>query len=185
MTQRTILTTIIFTLLPLSLVAQPQQSHVWPQREQSKQNKEQPRFDPEKFQQDMLMNITRAAGFTPAESQAFIPLYKEMRKELRTISAKIHELKTKKYETDKEYLDALNKIKRLQVEMAEVEASYYKRICKVVPAEKMFKLMLAEDQFHRQMVKGGTQHQWQQHRNGQNPWFKRPDGEKKDKRDNK
>ena len=167
--------------------SQQQQRRNWPQRGQ---NNQQPRFDPQQFQQMMLMTITREAGFTQAESQSFMPLYKEMREKQRVLSGQIHELKTKKYSSEKEYLNALTKIKSLQVEVAEVEADYYKRLCKAVGAEKMFKLMQAEDKFHRQMVRGGNQHQWQQRPQGQNQWQRpqgqnqwnrRPTGEKREK----
>ena len=52
--------------------------------------------------------------------------------------------------------------------MAEVEQEYYKRILKVVPANKVIKVMRAEDNFHRRMVQNnrgrqvngpGRQHQ--------------------------
>lgn len=203
MTTRIIFTATLFAILPLTLQAQPQPQRNWPQREQANRQQpqrnwpqrdqankqqpqrnwfqreqpkqqQQPRFDPEQFQQNMLMIITREAGLTPAESQAFIPLYKEMRKEERVMSGKILELKTKKYNAEKEYLNALTKIKSLQVEMAELEASYYKRISKVISAEKMFKLMLAEDRFHRQLVRGTNQN-W----NNKRQWDgKRGDGKR-------
>lgn len=170
MTTRTILTAILLAILPLSIIAQPQpQQHNWPQAQQRNwpqrmQPSQQPRFDPEKFQQDMLARLIKDAGLTPAEAQAFTPLYKEMREKQRAIAGQIHELKTKKYSSEKEYLNALTKIKSLQVEQAEVEANYYKRICKVIGAEKLFKLMLAEDRFHRQMVRGGNQN-WNNNNN--------------------
>lgn len=136
-----------------------------PQAQQRQhQPQQQQRFDPEKFQQYMLFTITREAGFTPAEAQAFTPIYKEMREKQRVLSAQVLELKGKKYNSEKDYLNALNKIKCLQVEVTKVEEDYYKRLCKVVSAEKMFKLMKAEDHFHRQMVRGGNNSQ------NKNPW---------------
>ena len=55
---------------------------------------------------------------------------------------------------DKACAETISKIKRLQVEMAELEESYYKRFLKAIPAEKVMKVMKAEDDFHRRMVRG-------------------------------
>lgn len=44
--------------------------------------------------------------------------------------------------------------------MAQLEESYYKRILKTVPAEKVFKVMSAEDDFHRRMVQGQRGGKW-------------------------
>lgn len=161
MTTRNILTIMLLALLPLTAAAQPQQW--WNQQHKGQTNQQhkgqmnkQPRFDPQQWEQMMYMTIVREAGLTPAEAQTFVPLYKEMREKQRTMSGQIVELKKQKYNAEKDYFNAINKIKNLQVEMAELEANYYKRLCKAVGAEKIFKLMQAEDRFHRQMVRGNT-----------------------------
>ncbi len=117
------------------------------------------RFDPEKFQKMVEESITKAAGLTPEEAQALFPLFNEMKAKQREIGLKIYQLKKCANGDCKAYAKTINEINDLKVEMAQVESEYYIRILKVLPAEKVFKVMKADDDFHRRMVQG-------QHRKG-------------------
>ena len=120
-----------------------------------KRSQGQPPFDPQKFQQMVEASLTQAAGMTPEEAKAFFPLYNEMREKQREMGRQIYELKKNTGNGDnKACADAVLKINQLKVKMAEVEQDFYKRIIKTVPAEKAFKVMKAEDDFHRRMVQG-------------------------------
>lgn len=127
------------------------------------------RFDPQKFQQMVEQSLTKAASLTPEEAKAFFPLYNEMKTKQREMGGQIHQLKKSASGDDKAYTSTILKIKQLQVEMAELEQNYYKRILKVVPPEKVFRVMKAEDDFHRRMVQGqrGRRPDGKQH--GQRP----------------
>jgi len=114
----------------------------------------QPRFDPDKFQQMVEQSLAKAACLTPEESKVFFPQYNAMREEQRKMGAQIYELKKNVKNDAKSYSAAILKINQLKVDMAEVEQNFYKRILKSVPAEKVFKLIKAEDDFHRRMVQG-------------------------------
>ena len=46
----------------------------------------------------------------------------------------------------------LGQYKGLEVEKAETEEAYYKKLCKIVSARKVFLAMQAEDKFHRRML---------------------------------
>ena len=122
----------------------------------AQQNPEQrkPRFDPKEFQQRMEEALTRQAGLTPDEAKAFFPIYKEMKEKQRGIGVQIHQLKTQCNSDEAAYTAAIIKIKQLMVESAQLEQSYYRRLLEVVPASKVFKVMKAEDDFHRRMVQG-------------------------------
>lgn len=122
----------------------------------AQQNSEQgkPRFDPKEFQQRMEEALTRQAELTPDEAKAFFPIYKEMKEKQRGIGVQIHQLKTQCKPDEAAYTAAITKIKQLLVESAQLEQSYYRRLLEVVPASKVFKVMKAEDDFHRRMVQG-------------------------------
>ena len=111
-------------------------------------------FDPQKFQQMVEQSLTAAASLTPEEAKAFFPLYNEMRTKQREMGKQIRQLKKDASGDDKAYTSTILRIKQLQVDMAELEQNYYKRILKVLPPEKLFKVMRAEDDFHRRMVQG-------------------------------
>ena len=132
--------------------------------------KGQQRFDPQKFQQMVEESLTKAAGLSSEEAKAFFPLYNEMRQKQREMGIQIHELKKNATGDAKAYTATILKIKQLQVNMAELEQNYYKRFMKVIPPEKVFQVMKAEDDFHRRMV--------QRQRGNQND--RHPDGRKRD-----
>ena len=111
-------------------------------------------FDPQKFQQMVEQSLTKAASLTPEEAKAFFPLYNEMRDKQREMGKQIHELKKNCGGDSKSCSATILRIKQLQVETAELEQKYYQRMLKVVPPEKLFKVMQAEDDFHRRMVQG-------------------------------
>lgn len=134
--------TLILSLSTVMLTAQPQPQH------------ERPRFDPQKFQQMVERELTQVADLTPVEAKAFFPLYNEMRKKQRELGRQIRILKSTPTPDDKAYANIIARIMSLKVEMAELEQSYYKRFIEIVPPEKLFKMMCAEDEFHRRMVRG-------------------------------
>ena len=123
----------------LSITAQPQH------REK--------RMSPEEFRAKTEAFIGEKAGFTSEEAQKFFPIYHEMKGKQWKLMQEMGKLKQQKpgfASTDKEYTTIVNKIKSLGVEIAQLEETYYKRMCKTIPAQKVFKAMQAEDRFHRQ-----------------------------------
>ena len=112
------------------------------------------KFKPEEFRAKLEGYITKEVGLTSSEAKAFFPLFHEMKEKQRDLLDKIFQLKRNSLAsnaTDKEYATAIQKIKRLEVEKAEVEEQYYKKMCKTIPARKVFLVMKAEDKFHRKM----------------------------------
>ena len=113
-----------------------------------------PRFDPQKYQQMIEESLTKAACLTPEEAKAFFPLYNEMRAKQREVGKQIHELKKNASGDAKQYAETIQKINQLKVDMAVLEQKYYKRMVNAVPADKVFKVIKADDEFHRRMVQG-------------------------------
>ena len=68
--------------------------------------------------------------------------------------------------SDQEFAITIQKIKDIGVEMAQLEVTYYKKMCKVVSPAKVYKAMCAEDKFHREMLEnfGGGKNRPQGHR---------------------
>lgn len=112
------------------------------------------RFDPKKFQEMKEQSLTKAASLTMEEAKAFFPLYNEMRAKQRDMGRQIHNLKKNAHGDAKSLPSTIMRIKQLQVEMAELERNCFEHILKVVPPEKVLKVIEAEDDFHRRMVQG-------------------------------
>ena len=132
---------LCLTVASLGIAAQPQQ------RER--------RMSPEEFRAKTEAFIGEKAGFTPEESQLFFPIYHELKGKQWKLMQEMGKLKQQKpgfTSTDKEYAAIVSRIKDLNVQIAQLEEAYYKRMCKAVPAKKVFMAMQAEDDFHRQTL---------------------------------
>lgn len=113
------------------------------------------RFDPKEFRAHLEEFISKEAGLTASEGKAIFPIFHEMKEKQFKAQDKIFRLKRNgpaSNASDKEFANAIQKIKSLEVEKAETEEEYYKKMCKVIPARKVFLVMQAEDKFHRRML---------------------------------
>ena len=68
-----------------------------------------------------------------------------------------------KLDSDKECQEALMKIVQTRIESAKLEEGYCKKMCKVVPAQKVYAMMLAEDAFHRELLQAAGQRKNKNH----------------------
>ena len=121
----------------------------------SAQMHKEKRISPEEFRAKTEAFIGSKAGFTAEEAQKFFPIYHEMKGKQLKIMQEVGKLKQQKpgfTSTDKEYAAIVSEIKDLNVQIAQIEETYYKRMCKAVPAKKVFMAMQAEDDFHRQAL---------------------------------
>ena len=113
------------------------------------------KFKPDEFKAKLENYITQKVGFTQEEAQAFYPIYFEMKGKQRQLQRKIFWLKKNEpcaNAADKDFAIAIQKIKDLSVEMAQLEVNYYKKLCGAVSPRKVYAAMRAEDEFHRQML---------------------------------
>lgn len=112
------------------------------------------KFSPEEFRANLERFITKHAGFTSEESQAFYPLYHEMKDRQRDVQHTIFKLKEglKPNASEEDYAKTIQNITSLNRKKSQIEETYYKKMCQAVPASKVYRAMLAEDKFHRQML---------------------------------
>lgn len=119
------------------------------------------RFSPKEFRAHLEEFISKEAGLTASEGKAIFPIFHEMKEKQFKAQDKIFRLKRNgpaSNASDKEFANAIQKIKNLEVEKAETEEEYYKKMCKVIPARKVFLVMQAEDKFHRRMINNFNRH---------------------------
>ncbi|MBO5180326.1 MAG: hypothetical protein J6B92_00300 [Paraprevotella sp.] len=117
------------------------------------------RFSPEEFKAKLEQCITRKASLTPEEAKAFFPIFHEMRTKQRELMEGIRKLKRQDMPADakdKDYASVVSEINKKKIESAKLEADYYNKLCKAVPAQKVYKAMKAEDRFHRDMLQRGN-----------------------------
>lgn len=124
-------------------------------------NKGGARFNPQEFKEKLESYITQWAHMTPAEAQAFFPIYHEMKWKQLDLSNKVTQIKRNMWKNndDKTCAENINKINELEIQQAKIADQYYRKMCKVVPARKVSRAMMAEDAFHREMLRKASQPQ--------------------------
>lgn len=131
------LLTFLFVLATINVVAQPPH-----------------KFSPEKFQTELENFIKSEASLSKIESAAFFPVYREMRKKQRTIFEQIIKHKKANPADNEAATEAIKQQDKLELEMKQLLKTYHEKFIKMLPATTVFKILKAEDKFHRQLIKG-------------------------------
>jgi Spy/CpxP family protein refolding chaperone len=112
------------------------------------------RFSPEKFEADLKGFIMKEASLTPQEADKFFPVFREMREKQRGIYDKMRKLGMNKPSGDEACKQVILEYDKLNLELGELDATYHKKMMKVLSPSKVYEVMKAEKRFHRQMMKG-------------------------------
>lgn len=149
----------VFALLLLFAAFMPAMAQQPRQQGQPRQGQQQgqPRFDPQEFTKRMEGYISMKAGLTKEEADKFFPIYREFKEKQRDLTFKQMQLKRVAPSNDSEYDKVVNEIASLSVQIAKLEQTYFPRMCKVISAKKVYIVLQAENDFHRDMVR---QPQW-------------------------
>lgn len=113
----------------------------------------QRQFDPAKFDADLEQFITIEAGLAPQEASAFFPLYREMLRKQRMCFDEMRRTRHMDVSDDKACAEAIEKNDKLEIQMKEVQQQYHQKFMKLLPAGKVFRIIRAEEKFHRQAFK--------------------------------
>ena len=98
------------------------------------------KFSPEKFQADMEQYITKEAELTPEEADKFFPLYREMQQK---------EARKNKPTDEASFRKAVEKRDCQEIELKQILQTYHSKFFGVLPASKVYRVIIAEDKFHR------------------------------------
>ena len=129
------------------------------------------KFSPEKFQADLEAYITREAHFDQQEAARYFPLLREMQAKQRAIYARMY--KKEKPSGDAKCAEAIANYDKANLELKQLDQTYHKKMMKVVPASKVFDAIRAENDFHRNMMKGFQHGRPNGPFNGGKQWGKR------------
>ena len=121
------------------------------QKVEKKGDKEQWR---EKARAEQVALITEELNLTEAEAQAFWPVYNEVQEQRReAFKASIEAMKALKKGVDgNDAAQLLDNYVAAKDNCAKVDAQALKRYKKVLPTEKVAKLVLAEEKFRHQQI---------------------------------
>lgn len=93
------------------------------------------------------------AGLTPCEASKFFPVYSEMMKKHRALHEKIRSLKRIKPVGEADCKRNIQSRDKLEIEIRQLQKTYHARFMQILPASKVYDVLKAEDQFHRQAFK--------------------------------
>lgn len=122
-----------------------------------------PRFSPQEFTQRQEAFIIKESGLSTYEAANFFPLYRSMGKDLFELNRNIRkQMKRSRTPglTEKEYAEILDTIDRLHVKKAELTRDYHQKFRKVLPTEKVLRVINADAKFDRQMLKEMMHHRF-------------------------
>lgn len=115
--------------------------------------KKRPRVSPDEFKAEMEQFIAKEACLTPKESAKFFPVYEEMGKKQRVVFNRMRRLGRVKPTNEKGCREAIQKRDQLELELKQIQQTYHNKFMSIIPASKLFDVIMAEDKFHRRMLK--------------------------------
>ena len=113
----------------------------------------QQKFDPAKFRAELHQYIIKEADLTSAEEKKFFPLYVEMRDKQRTLHEKVRAIRKQNPTTEPACKSAIIQRDNLEVQMREIERSYHQKFFKILPATKVYKILVAEEKYHKRVFR--------------------------------
>lgn len=113
----------------------------------------QHRFDPQKFENQLEQFVLQKMSLTQSESAAFIPIFREKRKEEIQIMVDGRKSRRGRPATEKEWENVLKTYDNNEVKLKKIQQTYHGKMLKVIPASKIMKMIRAEEEFHREMFR--------------------------------
>jgi len=112
------------------------------------------KFSPEKFQADLEQYITSEAALTSEEAARLFPVYREMGQKIRKMFQQQQQISKSKPQGDASCREAIEQSDRLDIEMKQVQQQYHRRFMEILPPDKIYKVLKAENRFHRRALRG-------------------------------
>ena len=111
------------------------------------------KFDPVQFEANLEQFVATEARLTPAESATFFPLYREMRKKQMAYFGDHRRLHIIGELDDKVCAEAIRRMDKNDLEVKRLQQLYHEKFLRILPASKVFRIIKAEEKFHRQQFK--------------------------------
>ena len=113
----------------------------------SAQNRDNRGFNPERYQADMERYIVKKANLSSSESEAFLPIYREMKKKQRAV----FENNNRKFNrnSDAECKKYIQQRDANEIQLKKLQQQYHNKFLKILPASKVYQLLREEENFHR------------------------------------
>lgn len=113
--------------------------------------------------------ITERAGLTPAEAEAFFPLYFELQREKMKQNGKVRHNMRQMYKegiTEEQADKMVDEVADMKIKCHQMEKEYIAKFKAIIPSTKLLKVQMAEEAFQRQLM---SEMQRGQHPDGKAP----------------
>lgn len=110
------------------------------------------KFDPEKFNQEQEAYIIKEARLNPQEVKLFLPVFRELKQKQRSIYTEIRKCIKPRLQNDKEAEKLITKRDQLEMQMKKLQSSYHSKLCKILPATKVYYCIQAEERFKHHIM---------------------------------
>ncbi len=134
--------TLVFFFIAISISAMAQH-----------QKGDQPKFDPERYQADLEQFITSKACLTPQEAAKFFPVYREMMKKQHGMFHELRKYRHYKPADENGCREAILLKDELDIQAKELQQQYHQKFLRIISASKLYDVIKAENEFHRQSFK--------------------------------
>lgn len=111
------------------------------------------RLSKEHYQAQLEQFIIQEAQFSAKEAADFRVIFKEMQNKQRKTFEAMKDIWHKPGRGEKECAEAIRQKDKMDIELKNLQQQYHNKLLKVIPASKVFKAIIAEDKFHRQMLR--------------------------------
>ena len=110
-------------------------------------------FNPKRFQAELEQFITTNACLTPREAAKFFPVYRQMGKKMRMIFDEMRRFRQVNPNDNEACAEAIRRQDELDIQLKQLQQEYHSRFMTILPPNKVFSVIKAEERFHRQAFK--------------------------------
>ncbi|MCQ2058535.1 MAG: hypothetical protein MJY71_01735 [Bacteroidaceae bacterium] len=115
------------------------------------------KFSAEEYKAAKVEYVIDCGKLTNKEKNKFTPLYTELYKQKRCINHNARKL-CREYSQDgnitkQEYLSMIDSLCQAKIDIANLEKDYVEKFKKILPAEKLYKVLKADENFDSEILK--------------------------------
>lgn len=131
-----------------------------------KAQEHQKKFSPEKFETELVEYILKETSLSQQETSKFLPVYKEMRAKQRAVYKKQRAQGKVKPQDEAGFKKAIADRDENEMELKRIQQQYHNRFMELLPASKVYRIISAEDAYHRKAMKnwGGKKQEKPNHK---------------------
>ena len=110
-------------------------------------------FSPEKFDAELKQFITTEAALSQQEAAKFFPIYQEMLQKQRQLFGRQRHLNKTKPADEQGCKKVIQERDNIDMELKRIQKQYHDKFFEILPASKVYDIIMAEDKFHRSKLK--------------------------------